>query len=125
MPRQSTTTAPSPAAEVSPASTMQTRGRSMQASMQASPSASPGQASQLGAMLQGLSLSDRTAVGWHVALKPPKSSNVLVTDATADGEWQEMKADEWLAARMLHQVRCDVVWVRAQLSRAAEPIAWV
>ena len=65
--------------------------------------ASPGGVSQLGALMQGLALAEGTAVGWCVALKPPKSSQVVVVDCAGDGKWQETSADAWLRDRLLHK----------------------
>lgn len=86
------------AEELTPTAAVQTRSRSLRAS----PGASPG----LESLLQGLSLADGAATTtWAVALKPPKSSQVVATDAAAGGRWAgEAPVDDWLAARLLGQV---------------------
>lgn len=67
---------------------------------------SPGDVSRLAAHLQGLALAEGTAPGWCVALKPPKSVQLVVLDCAAGGQsWAETTADVWLQRVLLNQVR--------------------
>lgn len=70
------------------------------------PANSPRAVSQLAAHLQGLALAEGTATGWCVALKPPKSVQLVVLDCAAGGQsWAETTADVWLQRVLLNQVR--------------------
>lgn len=68
------------------------------------PDSSPGEVSRLAGQLQGLALAEGTAAGWCVALKPPKSVQLVVLDCAAGGQWAETTVDAWLQRLLLNQV---------------------
>lgn len=78
----------------------------------AAASSSPGEASRLAGQLQGLALAEGTATGWCVALKPPKSVQLVVLDCAAGGQWAETTADAWLQRVLLNQVGQLREWTR-------------
>lgn len=88
----------------SPSAEPPAAGNPSGAAVLAAASSSPGEVSRLAGQLQGLALAEGTATGWCVALKPPKSVQLVVLDCAAGGQWAETTADAWLQRVLLNQV---------------------